>query len=260
MNVKEYIASGVIESYVMGLLTDTERQEFENHCAQYPEIVTARTAFELALEEQLLADGKQPPVQLKQQIQERLSSVSTEHDTEEIEEERPVRSMGIWKWLAAASLLLMAGAAYWAITSNQKYKDLQAENRDLQDSLQHLEAQLATLQPASGEPQSEFRMAAIKQGDAAATIYWDTLTKDVYLKINNMPAPASGKQYQLWALLPEDGAAPVDLGVFDLRQERTLIRMKNVRNAKAFAITLEPRGGVRTPTGDPMVSTEPKNL
>jgi anti-sigma-K factor RskA len=245
----------------MGLLTETERQEFEHLCAQYPEIVTARTAFELSLEEQLLADGKQPPVQLKQQIQDRLSTASTEHDTEEIEEERPVRSIGLWKWLAAASLLLLAGAAYWAFSTNQKNQDLRAQNSSLQDSLHNLEAQLATLQPGGSDgPQSEFRMAAIRQGEAAATIYWDTLTKDVYLKINNMPAPASGKQYQLWALLPEEGAAPVDLGVFDIRQERTLIRMKNVRDAKAFAITLEPKGGVPKPTGAPMVSTEPKNL
>ena len=46
MNVKEYIASGMIESYVMGLLTEPERREFEAVCVQHPEVAAARMAFE----------------------------------------------------------------------------------------------------------------------------------------------------------------------------------------------------------------------
>jgi anti-sigma-K factor RskA len=59
--------------------------------------------------------------------------------------------------------------------------------------------------------------------------------------VNNLPQPASGKQYQLWALM--DGQ-PIDLGMFDVdvQQKRLLVKMKNVQNAQAFAITLEDRG------------------
>ena len=77
---------------------------------------------------------------------------------------------------------------------------------------------------------------------AQATIFWDTTgTRDVYMVINNLPQTPSDKQYQLWALL--DGK-PIDLGVFDLEveQKRLLVKMKNVQNAQAFAITLEQRG------------------
>ena len=80
---------------------------------------------------------------------------------------------------------------------------------------------------------------------ALATVYWDTTTKDVYMMINNLPQPASDKQYQLWALINNQ---PVDLGVFEMRQQRLLVKMKNVQNAQAFAITLEPRGGSPSPT------------
>jgi anti-sigma-K factor RskA len=87
---------------------------------------------------------------------------------------------------------------------------------------------------------------------AYATIFWDTTAKkDVYLIINNLPQPASDKQYQLWALL--DGK-PIDLGVFDMeiRKKRLLVKMQNVQKAQAFAITLEPRGGSQNPTLDSM--------
>ncbi|MGZ8510306.1 MAG: hypothetical protein ACXWWA_08015, partial [Chitinophagaceae bacterium] len=61
MNVKEYIQSGIVESCVLGLATDAERQEFEQFCVDYPEIAEARDAFERSLEKQLLHDGVQPP-------------------------------------------------------------------------------------------------------------------------------------------------------------------------------------------------------
>jgi len=68
------------------------------------------------------------------------------------------------------------------------------------------------------------------------------------LLANNLPVPASDKQYQLWAIL--DGK-PVDLGMldFDLKQKKLLVHMKNTRGAQAFAITLEKKGGNSTPQG-----------
>ena len=81
-----------------------------------------------------------------------------------------------------------------------------------------------------------------------ANIYWDSTSKDVYLLVNNMPKPASDKQYQLWAII--DGK-PVDLGVIDEKvwDKKLLVQMKNVQNAQAFAITLEPEGGSPAPRG-----------
>ena len=84
---------------------------------------------------------------------------------------------------------------------------------------------------------------------AYATVYWDTTTKDVYMFINNLPKPASDKQYQLWAFINNQ---PQDLGVFDLKQEKLLVKMKGVQGAQAFAVTLEPRGGSPAPTPNSM--------
>ena len=91
------------------------------------------------------------------------------------------------------------------------------------------------------------KMANMKGMDPApeanATVYWDSLSKDVYLLIHNLPLPASDKQYQLWALL--DGK-PIDLGVIPnevfVERKRLLLTMKNTIGAQAFAITLEKNG------------------
>jgi len=263
MNIKEYISSGIIESYVMGLASEAERREFEDNCAQYPEISEARNAFELALEEHLLKESAAPPSSLREQIHDKIKLSASDASITELEEERtPVRSLSIWRLIAAASVILLAGAVYWAVTSNKMYQEARAKNLKLQDSLQRFSDENGFAKGSNSvQPRSDFKMASISAGaGASVSIYWDTLSKDVYLIIKNMPEPPTDKQYQLWALLPEEGAPPVDLGMFDLKQERFLTRMKNVQNAKAFAITIEPKGGSSSPTGQPMISSQPVNL
>ena len=72
MNIKEYISSGVVESYVLGLLTAEERFEFEKYCEAYPELKEARTAFELAIEKQAMQNSIAPPADLKQKIASKI--------------------------------------------------------------------------------------------------------------------------------------------------------------------------------------------
>ncbi|RYZ30874.1 MAG: anti-sigma factor [Chitinophagaceae bacterium] len=248
MNVKEYIQSGIVESYVLGLATDAERQEFERMCVDYPEITAARDSFERSLEEQLLQDAVVPPAFLKERIFETLKPSVKEDGFQQKLEETPVRRMNVWKWIAAASLILLAGAAFWAYSTNEKYNDLSAKQAAIQEQLAQKNNELATMKAdAQMLYKPGMKMVSLKGTQEApqayTTVYWDTTgaSKDVYLMINNLPQPPSEKQYQLWALL--DGQ-PIDLGVFDydVREKRLLVRMKNVQNAQAFAITLERRG------------------
>jgi anti-sigma-K factor RskA len=152
----------------------------------------------------------------------------------------------------------MAGAIYRAIDSNNKLKNLQADNNFLKDSLNHSAAQLSAMHEDENVLRNPgLKMAALKgtahAPQALATVFWDTAStsKDVYLLVNNLPQPASDKQYQLCAMLY---GKPIDLGLLDkeIRQQRLLVKMKNVQNAQAFAITLEPRGGSANPTVDSM--------
>ncbi|HYM92945.1 MAG TPA: hypothetical protein VET23_02325, partial [Chitinophagaceae bacterium] len=61
MNVQEYISSGIIESYVLGLASAEERKEFEIMCEQHPEVLQARIAFEQSLEKQAMENAVDPP-------------------------------------------------------------------------------------------------------------------------------------------------------------------------------------------------------
>lgn len=258
MNIKEYISSGIIESYVLGIASQAERDEFESICAQYPEVAAARDAFEASLEARLLESAPPPPVFLREKVQTAIQNINTAPATEiDEEEERPQPRIGLWKWIAAASIILMAGSLFWAFSLNSKYQKAQADNRNLKTQVDQSSAELAQLRSeAEMLHKPGMKMAAL-QGTAAApgafaTIYWDTASpsRNVYLMINNLPQPTPGKQYQLWALI--DGQ-PHDLGVFDFEiQKHLLVQMKGVHTAHAFAITLEPAGGSTGPTLEAM--------
>ena len=245
MNLEEYILSGIIESYVLGLASEEERSEFEKMCKQYPEILQARIAFELSLEKEARQNAMEPPAYLKEKIFDLIQSTGKVVNMSYA----PVKRNGWLKYAVAACLVLLAGSLYWNISLYNKNKKLQSEFDNTVASLNDMKNDIRILQQ-----NPNVKMAAMTGLEASpqsfATVYWDTTSKDVYLLINNLPRPASDKQYQLWALL--DGK-PIDAGMIDneyfIRQNKLLIRMKNMQGAQAFAITLENKGGSPTPQG-----------
>src|SRR5262245_36153727 len=96
----EYISSGIIESYVLGLASEEEGREFEEMCASYPELVEARNNFELALEEQARKNAVPPPATAKEKIWSAISHTTSPSKLISMETSR--RSSG-WGWVAAAS-------------------------------------------------------------------------------------------------------------------------------------------------------------
>lgn len=236
----------MVESYVLGLATEAERQEFEQVCAAYPEVAAARDAFERLLEAQLLPDAAPAPAAVKEKLLAQIHPPLSEAVLAGLPEGAPVRHINAWKWIAAALLLLLAGAGYWAVTANNKYNDLLAKQDAMEQQLAQASTHLQTLQQDAEILKHPMKTVSLKGTDVApqaqTTIFWDTTgaKKEVYLLVNNLPQPPSDKQYQLWALL--DGK-PIDLGYFDVdvQQKRLLVKMKNVQNAQAFAITLEQR-------------------
>jgi anti-sigma-K factor RskA len=247
VNTQEYISSGIVESYVLGLASDEERRGFEQMCRQYPEVLAARTAFELALEKQAMENSITPPAGLKSKIFTQLDSSSSA----KVIAMQPavVKSMNWLKYAAAACVILLAGSIYLNISLSNKNKSLQNNYDNTVAELSDVKKDFQILQD-----NPNVKMASMKGLEASpasyATVYWDTASQDVYLMINNMPKPASDKQYQLWAFL--DGK-PIDMGLIEITEKPLqLYRLKKAQAAQAFAITLEKKGrnDVSKPGGD----------
>lgn len=258
MNVQEYISSGIVESYVLGLASPEEQREFEQNCAQYPEILEARIAFETSLEQQAMNNAIVPPAALKEQVMAAALNNGYVSSAKVVSiDSAPVVKSNWLKYAVAAAVILLAGSLFWNISLYNQNRQLKNDYTATIGKLADLEKDMAMI---VNNP--DVKMAAMKGMEAAptamATVYWDTTSKDVFLLVNNLPTPPSDKQYQLWALL--DGK-PIDLGMVDnkvlIGQRRLLLKMKNTVGAQAFAITLEKSGGNPTPQGAMYVMGNP---
>jgi anti-sigma-K factor RskA len=241
VNVQEYILSGIVESYVLGLASSEERSGFEKMCQQYPEVLQARIDFELSLEKQAMQNTIEPSANLKQKIFNEINSSSKVISIAEA----PTRKMNWWKYAAAVLILLFAGSLYWNLSLQKKKKELSNQLSDSNNKMTEIEQNLKVLQ---GNP--AIKMARMDgtpvSPQSYTTVYWDTTSHDVYLLVNNLPKPASDQQYQLWALL---NGQPIDMGMLEISEKPLqLYHMKNVQAAQAFAITLEKKGGSPSPT------------
>lgn len=285
MNIQEYISSGIVESYVLGLADDIDRAEFERMCAAHPEVRAARDAFEQSLEENITGHVVQPPANLKSKIfstidMDKVASTpgysegasSAPPAVPPIKAFRPikgqsadarigVRETGWQKLVAAAAVILLLFSTALNFYFFNRYRQYKEEFQALVQSQSVLASHNQVLQTRlldyekAVEMMKDPDMAIVKMPaiptspdpTSATTVYWDTVTKDVYLAVSKLPQPAAGQQYQLWAMV--DGK-PVDAGVFDIVEGPGMTKMKNIPRAEAFAITLEKKGGSPTPSLD----------
>lgn len=265
MNIKEYISSGIIESYVLGLASPEEREEFERMCAAHTEVRAAREEFEIQLETHSLKNAVQPPAQVRSKLFAEIEIEQQKTGWQQRKADDQAKIISIkpwWKYLAAASVILLLSSTALNVyffsqfkTTEKLYKGMLAQNEEIANNLRVRDAQFKEYEEAFGKLNDPAMVMVRMQGSlvptspdstSMATVYWDANSKEVFLQINRMPVPSADLQYQLWAIV--DGV-PVDAGVFDTNTTKPLVVMKNIQKAQAFAITLEKKGGSPTPKG-----------
>lgn len=270
MDIKEYIASGIIDSYVLGSVSDQERQEVQCLSKIYPEIKEELRKAEKALEDYAQSIAVNPPKEIKDAILNRIKEIKQEPaesvvktESKSSDEEKVAKVIQIptmYKWSVAASILIIIGLGFAFVNSYSNETQLKEELASMQEESSEtekaLETQLNQLQASlfAAQEREAFINAPntrklLLEGtplkpEANATVYWDESTGSAILASNGLPSPTTGKQFQLWAI--SDGQ-PVDLGVIDKDSVYTPKIPVNLKSVQAFAITLEKEGGSPTP-------------
>ena len=83
-------------------------------------------------------------------------------------------------------------------------------------------------------------------------VVWDKDNDRALLQVSNLPAAPSDKDYQLWLIVNNQ---PISAGVFSISEpvSNSFFKVDELSHdlgSGAFAITMEPKGGVPQPTGD----------
>lgn len=270
MDIKTYISTGKLELFVLGELSEREREEVIRLAEQHPEIQDELDQIEEAFFEFDNKTGKAPSAKVKTKIFDSLENdfAVAENPTASLRSEaRPAAkevAMTPWKSYFAAACVTTVIASIAAIFFALQYKDvdnkftaLLQEQSMLADELdrykvnyEQVDTQLETLLagnferiPMKGEP---FEI----QKDAAIDVWWDQGAASVFISVNKLADLDENRDYQLWAI-GDDG--PVGIGLINPGQKYSLQQMQAVAAAGTFAVTIEPKGGSESPTLENLV-------
>jgi len=273
MDIKAYIESGILEDYVLGLISDESALEVEKNIQQYPELKGELNKIEDALASYAQSKAMPMPAGLSEQIIQSIenleSTPSATSDTSSSTAKpqaalaKGVNTLGIVLGLALAGSLLgnfflnaqknetqdqLALAQTEASEVNDRMVNLQFDCDQKDGTIQRLQEQIAILKDPAYRPIS-LQGTDNAPNNTEAIVYYSPAAQNNYLDVGNLPATPSDRDYQLWAII--DGA-PTDMGVLtpaDLTAGFVTVN-KEIINAQAFAITLEPRDGNPAPNLD----------
>ena len=253
MNAQEIISSGILELFSMGLTSAAETAEVKQWAAQYPEVAAEIEAIQTGLEKYALTHAIAPAALVKDKIFSAINSKSvapvvdlktSDNNTAKIYSISPV-----WKYAAAASIILLVGSLIFNYTFYNKYQTANSELATTQSELQQQKYMAYTLQQerrviADKDARPVSLAGMPDEPDAAARIYWMKNSGDVYIDPSNLPKAPAGKQYQFWAIV--DGV-PVSGGmiktILEIDGKKVHIqKMKSFGQAQAFAVSLEDAG------------------
>ena len=195
----------------------------------------------------LSADPVAPPSQVRDELLREISRFDRAR-TEEMPVPRRTRQ---W-WLAAAAAVLLVLLGWSAI----QLRNLRQQERDLREEVARLKADRQklskTIAALSGGRTIQLAGQAIAPS-ASARVFLDPSQRRAFVFFHGLPPNAGDKSYQLW-IIRADQVAPQSAGVFnvDASGNASLV-VQNLpvdTMIKALAVTLEPRGGVKAPTGE----------
>ncbi len=282
MDAKEYIASGILESYVSGQCGEQEQREVQCMSSIYPEISKALADAEAEYEMLVRAYAVKAPANLKAAIMGKIQDVqpvepNDQHaqytspdvhadqsatvipisEAKEPIEKRATSTRLSLIWAAAAGLFLVLGVWQY-FKYNSAAAELERSKQQIASISNALDTQREMLD-AMGESltqlyQPHVRKVALNgmRDDMPADIivFWDTQSGLVSLDATPLPRLPTDKQYQLWVLI--DGN-PIDMGVLPLNSQGLLTAEVGTLKGDAFAVTIEPLGGQPTPSLDQLV-------
>jgi len=247
LNAQEIISSGILELYCTGLSSAAETAEVIQWAKKYPEVAAEIEAIQSGLEDYARIHEVEPDTSVKEKI---FASIKIEKEAPVAQDSSKSKVYSIspaWKYMAAASVILLIGSLYFNFTFYSKYQSANTELASTQSALKqqkdladNMHSDMGVITNKNAMPVSLAPMPDVP--DAAARIYWMQNTKEVYIDPSNLPKAPSGKQYQFWAIV--DGK-PVNGGIIttEINGKKVYVqKMKSFGSAQAFAVSLEDAG------------------
>lgn len=234
-------------AYALGGLDGADRTRFEVLLRTGdPEALAALRDFEGTLADLAAAAPETPPPAVKAALMERIAAPRAPAGRP------PRRGRAIWP--AVLSGAMAAGFAAivvgWSVSSTyeKRLDALASDAEQLKAELRSQQTVIAILRDPATQVVALAGQAPAPT--ARARMMWHATAGGIFVAAGLPEAPA-GKAYQLWAIAGTN--APVSAGVFSVDASGTgslsVQPLPGVATVNAFAVTLEPAGGLPAPSG-----------
>jgi len=256
----------LLPAYALGALEGDELRELEAHLAGgCGECVRQLALWQGDLEK--LAAGI-PPVEPSELTRARILRLAGEAPTTPAMAVTPVRrapSSPLAGWLAVAALLVLAFSLWGVIGRARMEREaerLAAERDDLSRRVETLSREVSRAQAETERAKQALQILAAPgvqlvslsgmgpSPGAAGSTYVNPGAHEALFYAFGLPRLPDRKTYQLWFIA---AGKPVSAGTFavDPRGNASVRvdRVTDPRQIQAWAVTVEPLGGVRQPTG-----------
>lgn len=161
------------------------------------------------------------------------------------------RAWSPWRFAwggAFAAAALVAGYLGWTLTALEG--ELTERAREVTSLQQEIARQQQLLKTLISPDTQVVALAGLAPSPAARGRMWWHQEAGGFFVASGLPAAPAGKTYQLWAIA---AGTPLSAGVFDVDPKGSAaLRVKprpDVEKVEVFAVTLEPAGGLRRPSG-----------
>lgn len=244
--INTFLASDLLEKYLLGETTKEEAQQTERYIAMYPEV--RRDYEELQKNLQLFAQqyAMPTPEGLKEVI---LSAAK--------QEKRLGRRFYRYAVAAAVAIMLFAGTSYFLWDQN---RTLQEENTLVNKQIKYLESNMMNqLEDMRNQfivlNNPDTRKVEVKgqkeAKDLKAIAYINPVKKLSYINVGKVPHLPENQVFQLWA---EVNGELVNLGVIKEFEDKDKLLALPYGDKAIGYITVEPAGGNTSPSVDHIVA------
>jgi anti-sigma factor RsiW len=228
----------LLGAWALDAVDDVERARVERAIRQDPALAReARALLETAARLGASAASSPPPalradvVRAVQDVPQRRPERADAAPAQVPGGRRPRAGM----WIAAAAIATIGIAAPTVLAIQQASRAARAEE------------EVAVLAEAITRPGVRVVSSEVTGGGRAVAV----MTEDDALFVaRGLPSLAAGRAYQLWVL---EGEGPTSAGVIEVSDAVVSVRIRLPRDQGGIAMTIEPAGGSRQPTTEPIV-------
>ena len=235
-------------AYAVHALPDEERAEFERHLADCAQCAQEVRELSATAERLGTAVSFAPPPEMRAQVLRRITAVRQEPPKVPSPEgvSGPLRARALPRFALAACLAAAAAFGGIAVWQHQEAQDARERAAVAEQRAQGVAQVLAA-------PDARRVSGRLADGATGTVVVSERRDKAAFLA-SGLPAAPSGKVYQLWF---NDRGTMRSAGLLDGSSGTTSMLMEGqVGRATGMGITVEPAGGSKQPTSDPLALME----